>query len=404
MSPLPVTFDDVTAAADRLDHGIARTPCKHSQTVSELTGAEVFIKFENLQFTASFKDRGARNRVLTLTPDQRRRGVVAASAGNHAQGLAHACRELGVPVTIVMPESTPFTKVHNTTALGAEVELSGQRLGDSMARADELAARGSTLVPPFDDHDVIAGQGTVGLEMLQDFHDLEVIVVPVGGGGLLGGMAVATKHLSPGIEIIGVQTEAFPGMIQALAGEPTVPTAESTVAEGIAVKAPSELTLELARRLVDDMVTVGEGTIENAVGIYLEIEKMVAEGAGAASLAALLEHPDRFTGRRVGIVLSGGNIDLRVLSEVTMRHLVRSGRLVRLRVTVDDTPGNLAGVTAIVAVERANVVEIGHHRLSGVLGRRSDIDLLLETMGPDHIDHVRVALEQAGHDVELIEA
>jgi threonine dehydratase len=397
---LPVTFADVARAADALRDDVVRTPTLKSQTLSAITGANLWLKFENLQYTASFKDRGALYRLLQLTPDERRRGVVAVSAGNHAQGVAYHATRLGIPATIVMPRSTPNVKVASTEALGATVVLHGDDLAAAHAEADARAARdGLVWVAPFDDPHVIAGQGTVALELFADVPDLDVVVVPVGGGGLLAGMAVVAATVAPGVELIGVESELYPSMINALRGGGEVPGGP-TIAEGIAVSRTGELTSEIVAALVDDVVAVPEATIEQAVNLLLEIEKTVAEGAGAAGLAAVLAAPERFKDRTVGLVVTGGNIDPRLLASVIMRGLVRSGRLCRLSVGVSDAPGSLSQVTAIVGEQRGNIVEVFHQRLFSDLSvKNTMLELAVETRDRDHADRIVDALEAAGYPV-----
>jgi threonine dehydratase len=392
---LPVTAADVDAAAARIRSAIVETPCSVSRTLSQITGAEVVLKFENLQYTASFKERGARNFLLGLDEDARAKGVVAASAGNHAQGVAHHARLLGIDATIVMPRVTPFTKVTRTETLGAHVVLHGESLTEATTEAAAIAVRtGATPVPAFDDPAVIAGQGTVALEMLAARPDLEVLVVPVGGGGLISGMAVASKAARPDVEIIGVQSERYASMARAL-GHTVEPPGGTTIAEGIAVTEPGRITTEIVAELVDAMLVVREESIEEAVSLYLEIEKTVVEGAGAASLAAVLEHRERFAGRRVGLVVSGGNIDLRVLSSVILRALARSGRLVRLRLEIMDRPGMLASVATIIGNAGGNIIDVSHHRdLPGVPLKDAVLEVSLETRDRAHADAIVASLRE----------
>lgn len=394
---LPVSAADVAAAAERIRGAIIETPCKVSRTLSEITGAEIVLKFENFQYTASFKERGARNFLLGLDAAARANGVVAASAGNHAQGVAHHARLLGIDATIVMPKVTPFTKITRTETLGAHVVLRGATLTEATEEARELATRnGATLVPAFDDCAVIAGQGTVALEMLAARLDLEVLVVPVGGGGLIAGMAVAAKDARPDVAIVGVQTEKYAAMAAAL-GQTVDTPGGATIAEGIAVTEPGVITTEIVTALVDQMLVVREETIEEAVSLYLEIEKVVVEGAGAASLAAVLENRDLFSGRRVGLVVSGGNIDLRVLSSVILRALARSGRLVRLRLEITDQPGMLASVATIIGNAGGNIIDVSHHRdLPGVPLKDAVLEVSLETRDLPHAEAIVAALRDAG--------
>jgi threonine dehydratase len=397
---LPVGLGDVTAAAATLAGAVTETPTSAARTLSELTGAEVWLKFENLQFTGSFKERGARNFLAHLPHAARARGVVAASAGNHAQGVAYHAHLLGIDATIVMPADTPFTKVAQTAHHGATIVLEGEGYAGALARAAELAReRGATLVPAFDDPLVIAGQGTVGLELLHQAPPLDAIVVPVGGGGLAAGIAVAVKGLAPATQVVGVQVEGYAGMLHAL-GRAGVPTAGATIAEGIAVVEPGVLTRRIVEALVDDLVVVSEQRVEEAIALGVEIEKTVLEGAGAAGLAALLEHPERFRGARVGVVLSGGNIDARVLTSVLLRALARSGRLVRLRIEVPDRPGMLAAVAGLVGDRRANIVDVQHRRdLPGLALKHALLELSIETRDRAHADEIVAALEADGFRV-----
>jgi threonine dehydratase len=399
---LPVTFADVTAAADRIAGAVERTPSTHSRTLSRVLGCTVVVKFENLQFIAAFKERGALNRLLRLTDAERSRGVVAMSAGNHAQAVAYHATRLGVSSTIVMPRGTPFVKVQRTQELGADVVVAGDDLADAEAEAMRLAeVEGRAYVHPFDDPDVIAGQGTVALEMLADDPDLDALVVPVGGGGLLAGMAVAARHLSPGIELVGVETERFASMAARLAG--TVPRCGGpTIAEGIAVGEPGRLTGEIIEALADGVVTVSEEHVEEAMNLLLEIEKVVSEGAGAAGVAALVAHPERFAGRKVGVVLTGGNVDPRLLASVIMRGLIRQGRLSRLHIEVPDVPGSMGNLTTVLGEVGANIVEILHQRMFVDLSARSaEIEVTVETLDLDHVDRVVAALEKAGYTVKV---
>ena len=400
---LPVTPQLIADAADRIRRHVVTTPCVESHTLSEITGARVFCKLENLQFTGSFKDRGACNRLLALDDVARRAGVVAMSAGNHAQGVAHFAHELGIPATIVMPETTPFVKVARTRDLGATVVTAGATVADAAAVARDLAAeQGRTLVHPYDDALVIAGQGTIGAEILDVAPHADAIIAPVGGGGLLSGIAVAVRPSRPRIELVGVQTEAYPAMARRFhPADPTdAPRTGPTVADGISVPEPGTLTGEIVAALVDDVTTVTEHGIEDAITRYLEIEKTVVEGAGAAPLALLLEHPERFAGRTVVLVCSGGNIDPRLLSTVIMRGLGRQHRLTRFLVEIDDAPGRLAAVADVVGRAGANIVEVDHRRLApGVSARRTLIALLVETLDTDHTDRVERALATDGYAV-----
>lgn len=402
---LPVTWSDVEAAAQRLAGVVDRTPSAPSRTLSGITGAHVVVKFENLQFTGSFKDRGAANRLMLLSPEERARGVVAVSAGNHAQGVAYHAARLGVSATILMPMTAPLAKVANTARLGARIVQHGNTLAEAMERLPELLEEGRILIHPYDDPAVIAGQGTVGLELLTDHPDLDVVVAPVGGGGLISGITVAAHHLAPACQVVGVQAAGYAYMAAALNGASIPPLVSGhSIADGIAVKTPGVIARKILSTHGIELLTVPEARLEEAVGLLLEVEKTVSEGAGAASLAALLDNPGRFAGRKVGIVLSGGNIDPRVLSSVILRSLVRQGRLTRMRVETDDLPGNLARIAATIGRLGGNLIEVTHQRLlSAVPVRRVDIDLLVETLDAEHLARIRVALEGQGDAVELIE-
>ena len=402
-----VTAADVRRAVDTIAADVVRTPLVRSTVLSALTGAEVWVKQENLQFTGSFKDRGAANHLRSLSADERARGVIAVSAGNHAQGVAYHAGRLGIEATIVMPRSAPFTKVVNTEALGAKVVQEGATLAEAVSRMEQLRQeRGLRFVPPYDDEAVIAGQGTVALEMLADQPDLDVIIAPVGGGGLVSGIALAARDVDPSIEIVGVQVAAYPAVADLKAGRPVSPPSErvDTLADGIAVKAPGELTAPIIVDLVDDVVVVSEQATERAIATFLEIEKTVAEGAGAVALAALFEHGPRFAGRRVGLVLSGGNIDTRVLASVLMRALARTGRVSTLRVTLLDLPGQLAPVVAALGEAGANIIEVDHRRLFDPISARStNIDIVIEARDRNHRDQVVAAVKAVGNPVELVD-
>lgn len=402
---MTVTLDSVHEAASLLKGRIVRTPCRHSMTLSAITGAEIYLKFENQQFTAAFKERGALIRLLKLDPDQRRRGVVAMSAGNHAQGVAHHATKMGIPATIVMPSNTPFNKVQQTQLLGAKVVLHGDQLAAAEAYAHELAARENLVfVHPYDDEDVIAGQGTIALEMLEEHPELEVLCVPIGGGGLLSGMAVAARGLKPKIELIGVQAKAFPGMVNAVRGE-TREFGSQTIAEGIAVRNVGKITRELITKLVDDILLVDEADIERAISLLISIEKTVAEGAGAAGLAAVLAYPERFRNRKVGLVLCGGNIDTRLLGIVLQRQLVREHRLVTLRFESADQPGTLARIASIIGEAGGNIIDVTHHRLFlDVPAKAADLDFTIETRDASHTESLIVALRQANLSPRLLSA
>jgi threonine dehydratase len=399
---MPISLEDVRAAAAAIAGAVADTPCTLSRTLSEVTGAQVFLKFENHQFTASFKERGALVKLLSLSPDQRARGVIAASAGNHAQGVAYHAKRLRIPAVIVMPRYTPAVKVEQTRAFGSEVVLEGALFDDAKAHAVRLAQqRGLTMVHPYDDEKVMAGQGTIALEMLAAHPELDVLIVPIGGGGLISGMAVAAKTLKPDIEIVGVQTERFPSMYCALRGvEPVF--GGTTIADGIAVKEPGRLTLPVVRERVSDVLLVDEGDIEQAIVLLLEIEKTVVEGAGAVGLACLLRQRERFAGRKIGLVLCGGNIDPLMLSDIIERGMVRSGRLTRLQVELRDLPGSLAQVTACLAEANANIEEVHHQRaFTHVPVRTAEVDFVLETRGHEHVQQIIEALARAGFTARL---
>jgi threonine dehydratase len=393
-----VGIQDIERAAARLDGQLLDTPCVESRTLSEIVGAQVFLKFENLQFTASFKERGACNKLVDLS-ESGTRGVIAMSAGNHAQGVAYHAQRLGLRALIVMPRFTPGVKIERTRGFGAEVVLHGDTLDAARAHALALAEQeGLAFVHPYDDEAIIAGQGTVALEMLDAVPALDVLVVSVGGGGLIAGMAVAARARKPGIEIIGVQTTRFPAMVNAVQGT-THPQGTSTIAEGIAVGTPGVLTRDIIASLVDDLLLVDEGDIEQAVLMLLEIEKTLVEGAGAAGLAALIRHPERFKGKRVGLVLSGGNIDPLLLASIIERGMVRAGRLARVRVSARDVPGSLAQITHTVAEAGANVDEVHHQRAFTMLAAQNvDVELVLQTRGRTHLAAVLDALREAGFE------
>jgi threonine dehydratase len=395
-------FTDIQAAAGRLAGQVLDTPCVESKTLSQVVGAQVFLKFENLQFTASFKERGALNKLLSLAQQPGLKGVIAASAGNHAQGVAHHAQRLSLRAVIVMPQHTPTVKVERTRGFGAEVVLFGETFDDAREHALKLAeAQGLTFVHPFDDPLVIAGQGTIGIEMLRAQPTLDTLVIAVGGGGLISGIATAVRALKPGIEIVGVQTARFPAMVNAIKGT-THPQGTSTIAEGIAVGQPGRITQALIRERVDDLLLVDEGDIEQAVLLLLEIEKTVVEGAGAAGLAALLKHRERFAGRKVGLVLCGGNIDPLLLAAIIERGMVRAGRLARIRVGARDTPGVLARITAVVAEVGANIDEVHHQRAFSTLSAQNvEVELVLQTRNPAHVAEVVAALQGAGFDARI---
>ncbi len=399
---MPVTLQDIINAAGILSGKIIKTPFSRSQILSEISGAEVFLKFENHQFTASFKERGALNKLLSLSAEERKKGVAAMSAGNHAQAVAYHAKRIGIPATIVMPRLTPNVKVERTRAFGAEVILHGKGLDEARRfTEDVIEERGLCLIHPYDDEKVIAGQGTIVLEMLDALPDLDVLLIPVGGGGLITGNAIAAKETRPEVEVIGVQTARFPAVQQSLEGKP-IRCEEMTIAEGIAVQEPGRLTLPIIRERVDDIFLVGEKEIEAAVLLLLEVEKTVVEGAGAVGLAALLEHRERFKGKKIALILSGGNIDMRALSSIIQRGLVRSGRLVRLHVGVPDIPGGLVDVTQLLKRAHANIVEIHHQRtFTHLSARLAEVEFVLETLGPKHIDDILEAFECSGYKTSL---
>jgi threonine dehydratase len=397
-----ISLEDIRAAAARIDGAVERTPFLPSRTLSRLTGCELYLKFENLQFTASFKERGALNKLLSLSDAERKRGVVAMSAGNHAQAVAYHAARLGIPAVIVMPKGSPNTKIKNTRVHGATVLLEGESLAEAGAHAHELARKDNLVfVHPYEDPLVMAGQGTVGLEMLQAIPALDVLAVPVGGGGLIAGIATAARALNPRIKIYGVESRTYPSMHQRLKGEP-IKVGGDTIAEGIAVKDVGDLAFAIIQKQVEEVLVVEEETIERGIVALIEIEKTVAEGAGAAALAALLEHPQRFAGKRVGIPISGGNIDSRVLASVLMRGLVRDARLVRLRVTMPDVSGSLAKVAQLIADAGGNIVEVQHQRIFGTASVRSpEVEFLVETRDSEHTRALVRSLEDKGIRVSV---
>lgn len=397
-----LTLQDIQDAATRVTPHILDTPFVESRTLSQLTGAQIFLKFENLQFTASFKERGACNKLAQLSEEQRQRGVIAMSAGNHAQGVAYHAQRLGLRAVIVMPRFTPGVKVERTRGFGAEVVLHGDTLDEARQHAQALAAAQElTFVHPYDDEAIMAGQGTVALEMLRVVPDLDALVIAVGGGGLMAGVATVARALRPQIELVGVQTSRFPAMVNALRGTHH-PQGSSTIAEGIAVGTPGQLTRTVLAERIDDLVLVDEGDIEQALVMLLEIEKTLVEGAGAASLAAILKQPERYRGRKVGLVLCGGNIDPLLLAAIIERGLVRSGRLARIRVSARDVPGMLARITTIVAELGANIEEVHHQRaFTSLAAQNVEIELVVQTRGPDHIDALLDHLHEAGLEAVL---
>ncbi|MDP6390829.1 MAG: threonine ammonia-lyase [Alphaproteobacteria bacterium] len=394
---MTVTIDDIRAAAESISGEVVETPLVRSGGLSDLLGAEIYLKLETLQRTGSFKDRGALVKLKSLKEKAAKAGVIAISAGNHAQGVAYHAQRLGIPATIVMPKGTPFTKVIHTEAFGANVILHGDNVNEAEPFADEMAAQdGLTFIHPYDDPRIVAGQGTIAIEMLDAVPDLDVIVVPIGGGGLISGVATAAKALRPDIGIVGVEAELYPSMYQALSGLPPSSGGE-TIAEGIAVKTPGELTLEIVRALVDDIVLVDEAELEAAVQVMIEEAKVLAEGAGAAPLAAIVQELERFAGRKVGIVVGGGNIDSRLLASVLMRGMVRAGRMARLRVTISDQPGTLAQIAQRIGDTGGNIVEIVHQRMFyDVPVKLAEADIVVETRDESHIQEIIAQLAAAG--------
>jgi threonine dehydratase len=403
-TPADLTIDDVRAAAARIDGAVVKTPMMHSKTLSEITGAEVWLKFENLQFTAAYKERGALNALLHLTDEQQKRGVIAASAGNHSQGLSYHGTRLGVPVTIVMPRTTPTVKIMQTESVGGNVVLEGETYDDAYAHACELKEeRGLTFVHPFDDPLVAAGQGTVALEMLEAKPDLDCFVTPIGGGGLISGMATVAHALAPDLEVIGVQAGLYPSMFAKLKGEDRA-CGGDTLAEGIAVKQPGHFTSQVIAERVDDILLVDEPVLEKAVSLLLQIEKTVVEGAGAAGLAAVLDNPERFEGKKVGLVLCGGNIDTRLLANVLLRDLARQGRLARLRVTLQDRPGALFKVMRLFDEHHVNIIEIYHQRIFTTLPAKGLItDIECEARDAEQVERLVQALRGARYHVDVVE-
>ncbi|MXP41710.1 threonine ammonia-lyase [Altererythrobacter soli] len=399
-----LTLGDVRAAAQRIEGAVVRTPTMHSITLSKITGAEIWLKFENQQFTAAYKERGALNALLMMDPEQRSRGVIAASAGNHSQGLSYHGTRLGAPVTIIMPKTTPMVKVMQTEQVGGKVQLEGETFDEAYAYARSMEKQlGLTFVHPFDDPNVAAGQGTVALEMLADAPEIETLVVPIGGGGLISGMATVAKALNPDIEVIGVQAELFPSMYGRIKGS-ALPCGGDTLAEGIAVKEPGEFTSQIIARLVDDIVLVGEPDLETAVSLLLQIEKTVVEGAGAAGLAAMLAHPERFAGKKVGLVLCGGNIDTRLLANVLLRDLARVGRLARLRITLQDRPGALYKVMHEFDAHSVNILEIYHQRIFTDLPAKGLVtDIECEARDRAQLEKLIAALRAKGYAVSQVE-
>ena len=402
--PLPITVDDVLAARTRIAGSIVKTPTLISQTLSDMLGCSIYLKFENLQFTAAYKERGALNRLLQLDEAWKEKGVIAASAGNHAQGLAYHGKRLGVPVTIVMPTTTPIVKVTQTRGHGATVVQFGEKFDDAYAHARKLEVeQGLTFIHPFDEPDIMAGQGTVALEMLEDAPQIDTLVVPIGGGGLFSGMATAARAMKPDIRMVGVQAELYPSMYSFIKGGDLACDGD-TLAEGIAVKQPGDITRRVVERLADEVLLVSERRLEEAVSLLLQIEKTVVEGAGAAGLAALLTYRERFVGRNVGLVLTGGNIDTRLLANVLLRDLARSGRLARLRIILQDRPGALFHVARIFDQEAVNILELSHQRIfTNLPAKGLSLDVECETRDGAHLQRLIAALREAGYEVAPIE-
>lgn len=398
-----ITFSDIEAAAEVLAGAVIKTPTVPAPRLSAMTGCDITLKLENLQHTGSFKVRGALIMLNSLDKKQARKGVVACSAGNHAQGVAFHAQRLGIPATIVMPKPTPFTKIESTKALGANVVLHGETFDDAKAHADHLVeTRGLTMIPPFDHPLIIAGQGTMGLEIMKSAPELETLVVPIGGGGMISGIAIAAKHINPKIEIVGVQTAFYPSMKHVIEGTFS-PNSGATLAEGIAVKEPGQITRKYVEKLVDRIDVVSEKMIERAVHQLLSIEKLVAEGAGAAGLAAIISNPRLFEGRKVGIVISGANIDNRLLSSLLLRGLVEDGRLVRLRMEINDQPGSLARVSSLIGEAGANIIEVFHQRLlHDVPLKMAELDIVIETRDKQHVAEVVEMLNKAGYVTRLM--
>lgn len=399
---MTVTFDDVLAARDRIAGQVDRTPVRYSRRLSQLTGAEVWVKFDNLHFTGSFKERGALNRLLQLSPDERRRGVVAASAGNHAQALAYHGARLGVPVTIVMPEGTPFTKADGTRAHGATVVIKGQDFSGSTEEAHRLRdEEGFVFVSAFDDEGIVTGQGVCAVEFLEDAPELEALLIPIGGGGLIAGCAVAAKAMKPDIRIFGVEAAMYPSFSARRRGE-VAKCGGQTIAEGIAIKAVGDIPFAIADPLVEEVLVCQEADFETAVAYYATLEKTVAEGAGAGGLAALLAYPDKFKGMKVGLVLCGGNIDARMLAVVLNRELVREKKMIVYRILGDDRPGMLSKMSAVIGGLGGNIIDVVHNRLAlDVPAKGAEFDIMVETRGAAHADEIRHRLEEAGYELRM---
>ena len=402
---MAISLEDIQAAAERIESAIIHTHLEHSTTLSAMLGSEVFLKFENLQFTSSFKERGALNKLLQLSEAEKQTGVIAMSAGNHAKAVAYHAQRLGIPATIVMPVNTPNVKVEDTENFAAKVILSGTTLHESADHARQLAIEENLVfVHPYNDEVVITGQGTVALELLAANPDLDIIVVPVGGGGLISGIATAAKAIRPAIRIIGVEVAAYPGAYNALHEEKLPEKGGATIAEGIAVKQPGELTLEIMRRLVDDIVIVNEETIEEALNLLITIEKTVTEGAGAVALAAVMAHPQLFQGKQTAVILSGANIDSRILASVLMRRLVRQGRIVQYLVKISDSPGTLSDVTEMIGDLGGNILEVSHQRMFGGMAvREADLYLTVETRDAEQSEEILNKLQASDYVAEIMQ-
>ena len=399
MDKFPVRLADIMSAAKTISGALIETACNESRTLGEICGCRIWLKFENLQFTASFKERGALNRLSALSVEERKRGVIAMSAGNHAQGVAYHAKRLGIPATIVMPNGTPMVKIENTRRHGAVIIIAGMTVEEAgLVALEHGAAHGMTLIHPYDDPLIIAGQGTIGLEVLNAVPALDTLVVPIGGGGLIAGVAISAKSLKPDIRVIGVEAALYPSMYNAIRGE-HLPMRGDTLAEGIAVKLPGRITSEIIRELVDDIVLVTEAEIESAVAALINIEKSVVEGAGAAGLAAVQANRGLFAGRNVGLVLTGGNIDTRLIASVLTRELAREGRLTQLSLDIVDRPGQLATVAALLAEAGVNIIEVSHQRtFSDLPAKATLLQLVIETRDRAHLDDVLTKLRAAGLD------
>jgi threonine dehydratase len=397
-----VAFADIEAAAGRIDGQVVRTSMPFSRRLSDAFGAQLWVKAENRQYTSAFKERGALNKLLLLNEDERRRGVFAASAGNHAQGLAYHATRLGVPSVIVMPEGTPFVKIERTQSFGAQVVIAGKSYDDASAAAQQLCAdKGGVYVHPFNDAAVIAGQGTIGVEMLEQAPDLDTLIVPIGGGGLIAGVAIAAKTIKPSIKIIGVEAAMFPSFLARRQGLPD-PVGGATIAEGIAVRSVGDLSFALANPLIDDILTLDEADFERGIAAYANVEKTLAEGAGAAGLAAVIRYPDRFKDQKIGLILCGGNIDIRLLTSVLQRELVRDKRLVTYRIWGDDRPGMLSQMADIIASRGGNIIDVAHNRLVlDVPAKGAEFDIMVETQGPRHALDISEALRSTGYALRM---